>query len=417
MNSKQLYWLAGLCLLCSSRLPAEDLFDISARSIAVNGGIPTVVGDNRLQDLVEKVIKAQDQFAPYQNQSFTAALRYASVHDAITFAVSPGGTTAILDIPITGFSRTFTGANRDDVEEQIKTFMKKEGASELAKFLKAINAQSAVAVSDGNPMSTTATFASQSFNDFGMEMGETREEKENPKEYSGIGLGFAADVGRFEAEGFKGTTYSLPLYARFKLSDRVGLHFNLPLNYTELEGAQIFGAGVGLGFPIKVIPHAKDNPWYWQVTPSGGAVASGSEDLLAGGLLAQAAFTSLLAYDFKHFTLSMGNHLSWFEGIPLEYGDIKFDPGISQQVIKNGVKASIPFGRRWVAELYGIHTKFLETAAVDQYFTVGGELGYRFLGKPNAGKKKNGYVKIGLYSHLSDKFTSANAQFGTGWKF
>lgn len=417
MTHKKLCLLAGLCLLTSNPLRATDLFDVSAQSATVNGGTPTVIGDNNLPDLIEKVIKAQDEFAPYQSANFRASLRYASVYNAMTFIVGSGGTTASLNIPITGFSKTFNGATRDDVEAQIKSFLKKDGATELAKFLKAIDGKSAVAVSDGNPGSSTANSAAQSFNSYGMEMGETREEKENPRKAGGSGLGFSADVGRFEADGFKGTTYSLPLYARFKLSDRVGLNFDLPINYTKLEGAQIFGAGIGLGLPIKVIPHAKDSPWFWQVTPSGGAIASGSQDMLAGGLLAQGGFTSLLNYDFKNFSLSMGNQISFFQGIPLEYSDYKFDPNISQQIMKNGLKASIPFGRRWIFEVYGIHTEFLQSAAVDQYFTVGGDLGYRFLGKADSAKKKTGYVKIGLYSQLSDRYKATNAQFGTGWKF
>jgi hypothetical protein len=60
--------------------------------------------------------------------------------------------------------------------------------------------------------------------------------------------------------------------------------------------------------------------------------------------------------------------------------------------------------------VYGIHTKFLEAAAVDQYFTVGGDIGWR-------SKSTKSYWSAGIYSDISDKYTSVRAKFGTSWKF
>jgi hypothetical protein len=54
---------------------------------------------------------------------------------------------------------------------------------------------------------------------------------------------------------------------------------------------------------------------------------------------------------------------------------------------------------------------------LDQYVTVGGEIGYRLLGKADAPNKKGGYIKFGLYADVGDNYTSAHAQFGSGWKF
>ena len=168
---------------------------------------------------------------------------------------------------------------------------------------------------------------------------------------------------------------------------------------------------------MKVIPRTKGNPWAWQLTPFAGVSASGSKDFAAGGLLANGGLNSMLAHDFGRCTLSMGNHFSTYEGVPLTISSFKFDPGVSQQILKNGLKLDIPVGRRWIFDVYGVHTKFINTAAVDQYFTVGGELGYRMLGKADAANKKNGYMKLGVYADVGSNFTSAHAQVGTGWKF
>ncbi len=77
----------------------------------------------------------------------------------------------------------------------------------------------------------TARAASQSFSSYGMTAAETRDEKDDSDEDgSRSGFGMIADVGTIDANGIKGQVYSLPLYARFKLSKRGGLNFDIPLN-------------------------------------------------------------------------------------------------------------------------------------------------------------------------------------------
>lgn len=88
-----------------------------------------------------------------------AALDYAGVANAITFSQTPdlgSGTRATFVIPIIDFTRTFVGASRDEVEDQIEEFLKTEGADVYRRFLEAMNRSSPFAVSDGNPTSTTA---------------------------------------------------------------------------------------------------------------------------------------------------------------------------------------------------------------------------------------------------------------------
>ncbi|MDB6055755.1 MAG: hypothetical protein JWN25_3278 [Verrucomicrobiales bacterium] len=396
---------------------ASDLFQITATSPTVSSGSPVTLGSSSLLDLTDKFIHADSLFSPFSGSNYRGVLNYAGVQNAIVFTVNNSGPNprANLSIPSTGLNKSFSGATHDELDKNIENYLKKDGSAEYSKFLKAMSQQSTVAVTDGNPQSSTALFVTQAYQEFGQEDGQTREEKTSGSSESRTTLGFTADVGTFDANGIKGTTYTLPLFAKFKLTDRVGLAFNMPINWTKIEGANIFGGGLSIGVPIKVIKKEKDNPWFWQVTPNGGAYASGSEDFLSGGLMAQAGLTSLLSYDFNCCTLSMGNHFSWLQGVPLDVGDITFDPGIDQKIIKNGLKLSVPLGQHFVVEGYGIHTKFLETASVDQYATFGAELGYRLAGK--GAKKKSGYLKIGAYTDVSDKFSSVHAQFGTSWKF
>ncbi len=393
---------------------AADLFNATA----TDGITTTAAGDKNVVDLISRLVRAEGEFLPFNGTAFTAALNYAGVPNAIQFIENAAGTSVTLGIPSTGLSRTFNGPTRSDVDDQITAFLKKDGADEFAKFLKAMNRQSLVSVTDGNPNSATARAASQSFSSYGMTDAETRDEKDDSDEgVSRSGIGMVADVGTIDANGIKGQVYSLPLYARFKLSKRVGLNFDIPLSYADIEGSTIFGFGLGVALPIKAIPRTKNSPWYWQITPFGGANVTGSADFAAGGMLANGGLVSLIAHDFGRMTLSMGNQLSIHEGIPITVDDYKFDPGVSQQIIKNGVKLDVPFARRWVFDVYGIHTKFVEDAAVDQYFTVGAGIGYKRIPKPGSAKKGSGYIKLGFYADIGNDYTSAHAHFGTGWKF
>lgn len=398
--------LASIALLTAPvKTQAADLFTITA-----TGGPTVTVGANNVIDLIERAVNRSDAFAALVG-GVTGSLSYAGVANAITYTSAAAGSSSIT-IPSTGFSKNFA------TTQALTDFLKTDGSAEVAKFLKAMAAQSLVAITDGNPNASTARTAADAFQNYGMSFAQTKEEKDAEKPNSSrVGFGIIADVGSFDANGLKGSVYSLPMFARFKLTDRVGLDFNLPLNYTKIEGAEAFGLGLGLAVPVKVIPRTKDSPWYWQLTPFGGANASASKDLAAGGLLANGGLNSLVTYDFGNFALSMGNHLSVYEGIPITVSGYTFDPGVSQQMLKNGLKLDVPIGQRWIFDVYAVHTKFLTSAALDQYVTLGGEIGYRFLGKANAAKKSGGYMKLGLYADVGDNYTSAHAQFGTGWKF
>ncbi len=402
-----LFCVAGL-MPCAI---AGDLFNIN--TVTTDGGPPMnlTAGSSSVINLVQSAINADGSFASFANRGYSASLQYAGVANAINFTVNNAGTSATLQIPSTGFSKTFTGTSRSDLNSQITAFLKSDGESEYAKFLKAMNEQSTVAVSDGNPNSSTAMMASQAFDDYAFGPVESRDERAASEAQSVHAcIGAVADIGTFSSQGINGTSYSLPISMGFKFSDRVGIGVSVPLNYTEVEGAKIFSAGLTLALPVKIILPGDDQPWSWQLTPSGGAIASASEDMLAGGAIGQGGLSSMLTYDFGKFSLTMGNYFGWFEGIPVTLGGDTFNPDISQQIVKNGLKVSVPIKQHWVVEVYGIHTKFIESAAVDQYVTVGAEVGWR-------SSSTRSYWSIGFYSDIADNYTSTRAKIGTSWKF
>lgn len=409
-------------LLAPTRATAADLFNLTA-----TGGPSTVsVGSSDLLNLVDKAVKNSAEFSVLAGEPVVnARLTYQGVANALRFNLTDSGVPGAARFQAqltsqvsTSLNEQFHGSTRDELFNNLEDWFKREGSAAYTRLLKDLSAQSKVSPTDGNPGAATARSSFQNYTEYSSTMTETREEKEQPKDLAGrAGFGLVADVGIFDSKGIKGTAYSLPLFAKFKLSERVGLNFNIPLSYTEIESAKVFGVGLAIGVPVKVILKKKDNPWFWQVTPFGAGNAVGSKEIVTGGLIVNGGIGSVVSYDFGNFELSMGNQFGQYESIALEFDGVKVDPGVAQKIVKNGLKVGIPFAKRWVFEAYAVHTKFLEAAGVDQYITTGGEIGYRFLGKPDAAKKKNGYMKLGLYTDIGNGYFSPHIQFGSGWKF
>ena len=68
----------------------------------------------------------------------------------------------------------FTASSPDDLENQIEDYIQKGGSNEWAKFLEQTNAESKLALLDGNPRATTALAASSAFRRFGLDLSRTR---------------------------------------------------------------------------------------------------------------------------------------------------------------------------------------------------------------------------------------------------
>ena len=226
------------------------------------------------------------------------------------------------------------------------------------------------------------------------------------------GFSSTADVGSFRSQGINGQSYSWTPMIPIALGEarRVRLEFSLPLNFTQIEGSDEYRVGAQLGVAVLVVKRTRTQPWLWQVTPSVGAVVAGSADLVAGGVLASGGVTSYTSYRPNEWEFSMGNHISIHEGVKVSVGDYTFDPDVSQQIVKNGLKAGRSLGKRWYAEVYVVDTEFLKEAFVSRYTTVGAGVGYR-------GPNRKGYLMLGSYADFGANYQSAHFQFGTGWKF
>ena len=167
MSHKLPFAAALVVLLLAAPARGQTPFVVNAQSTTGPPTQATVSGSSMI-DLVENLIESQGLFANFQNQGFDASLNYGAMTDAIQFQRNAAGTSATVTIPSTGFSRTFTGGNESEVREQIEDFILREGAREYARFMKQVNQQSLLAVTDGNPQAATAVLSNSAFARFGL---------------------------------------------------------------------------------------------------------------------------------------------------------------------------------------------------------------------------------------------------------
>jgi hypothetical protein len=271
-------------------------------------------------------------------------------------------------------------------------------------------------LSDGTPISTTALLADYTFYGFGslserMALGLIP--SEDTSKQDAISLTF--DAGEFDIQGQHGQTYTIPIAGGFKINDRVRLDYEVPLQYITLDNTSLFQAGLTLDLPVRVIIPRADQPWSWIVTPTAALATSGSKEIIGGG-----ALTNVFSYQWHGITATYGNYISFFEGDVLTSDDPKFPSGVSQQIMKNGLRLDVPFAKSWIVEAYGIYTQFFQPAAISSYWTIGAEIGHHFTWEIEGRHLDLGYLSLGLYTEIGNQYNqyhSGHAQIGSAWRF
>jgi hypothetical protein len=407
---------------------ADDLFVISGTS---NGTPITPVGASNLIDLVNSAVNNQGQFTSLANTTAALSLNYGGIANAISVDKNPTNTFGTLTFvnkdgsrTTRTFDTTAPSANGCTLQQLIEDYLKKDGSSDLKSFFQAVNAQSVIAVSDGNPNSTTARMADQTFDRFGrfnrqtamtiqVEQHEEISADNELLEHPGFQLRVGGSAYSYKAGDFSGQSATLDSSFNWTFTTRVGLTLGTFIAYNTIEDADVYHLGLCLGVPIRPVLATPTQPWTWQITPSFSVAGSASEDAAAGGVIYGAAFTSLLRWQISNrFSLEMSNQAGFYDGRKLTFSSFEIDPGVSQQILKNGLEAQLTLGERgWY--LYGgaSYTNFLADAAVSNYVTPSAGIGWH---KPdNHGTS----FELGFLGDFGDNFTAYGARLSANFAF
>jgi hypothetical protein len=464
--------LAATGLAClTPTAHADDLFRVmvSANDPMVGD---LIVGGSSVPDLVEDLLDTQGQFARFDGEDFAASLRYAGVDDAISFTLSEDGDRATLQfLGREGDPLVFTADATGDVEDQIVEFLEKEGSATVADFLKEINKRSLVAVTDGNPQSTTAIMGAYKYNRFGKHQDLTRLERrimsgeviqpENPSpgvfragrrqqgdmqaigdtsgfdqsgaaqdnqtmgegapvgaahvqwfkpgSDTGLRIRFDAQAGISDADGLESTFVNLSGSVEYRVNRFWGIAASFPISYYDVEGADVFTAGAHVDVPIRLVQQDDGKGFTFQVAPGALIAGSGSYEMVSGGLFWGVGGTAMASYEMNDWLFSAAASYTHFDSISLELSEFEFDPDLTQDYVRVGGKASYNIGDN--AYVFGgaSYTDFLDEAAVDNYYSPTAGVGVRTAGDFN--------VRLAYEGDFGDDYEAHKVQLGVQLPF
>ncbi len=81
--------------------------------------------------------------------------------------------------------------------------------------------------------------------------------------------------------------------------------------------------------------------------------------------------------DFVNVRMSFSSQISFHEGITMRYQGFAFDPGVSQQIWKNGLKGTANIGENFYIYGTATYSQFIQNAGVDSWWSPGGGVGFR----------------------------------------
>lgn len=385
------------------------------RAEATNGVVRISEGNASMLALLDRAIRREGEFAALAGTDYTASLTFLGVPNAIGIDLNAAGTVATLSMPSIRFSQDFTGADEDEVRGRIKAFLKREGADIIARLRSATRAVSAAGVTDGNPDANTATAARSIFFTQGLtSAGElVFGPGDVPTGRNRAGFSVTGRTAEMEIAGEHYTATKLGFSAELinlRLSERVGLEMPISADYVEIAGTEIYGGGVFLALPIRIQVQDTARALGWRLTPVAGGQTRVSFDAVSGAITWHAGLVNTLDYRVnRRLIVSLINQASYHEGLPIALRGFTFESDVNQVILKNGVRAVTPLGKRGHGGIHYVHTDFMRVAAIDAYHTAGVTVDAR-LGESLA-------AGVVLESDWADGYRSAGGRLQVQWRW
>ncbi len=367
-------------VLPTHRVCAGDLWEILVTNTDGSGVPDLLITGSSLPNLLDNLVNASGSFQSFSGVALSADISFAGIPDVINVTVDPATMTGTLTFTILGAGAqtfVFTGT---DLADQIEQFIKDNLANQVTAFLQAINALSLIAVTDGTPLSTTALSAQYVFDRFGLHADLTAWERRQVDAEAfkeGIRVRIDTFYNSISTDVGNGNSFSIVPSVEWYLSKDLSIALQIPINYLDIEGSDVYNIHANLAVPIRVIAPTDDSPLGLTLTPFGTLAGAGSVDLIAGGLIGGGGLLGTVSLDFVNIRVSFSSQISFHEGITMRYQGFSFDPGVSQQIWKNGLKGTANIGENFFVYGTVTYSQFLQNAAVDTWWSPGAGVGFR----------------------------------------
>lgn len=314
-------------------------------------------------------------------------------------------TQLVLSIPVLGVTQSFQGATRDESQQMLKDYFKKNGNNILGQMSKELAATSPVDPVAGNPNSLMSQLVALDFsNAFSSQVSALKDSNGSGNSNNLIGIGVQAS--QYRQAGQTSKAFTLPLSYTFRndLDPRRQLTFNLPITMIDAEGSKSYNLAIGGAYRFPV----NDN---WALAPAVNLAIVGSSDLGALASVTSVSLTSTYLFRLDHFDVAIGNMAGYYATSKVKSGDYSYDPGIKNTALRNGVMLSQPVsigGRTMSVEYSLTDTHFFgDTLYIEHYDEIGISLGTN----KRKGSSRS-YFRSGLSYLYSSKSKGGSLNFG-----
>jgi len=364
------------------------------------------VANNHLLDLTYDALNAQNGFSALAGQAYTAGLTWGGVPNAMVLTSNASGTVVTVTMPKTGFSQTFTGYDRQDVETQIKQFVEKGDPAAFAQLMHTLNQESPLSMIAGNPGAMAETFSMDAYNRYGMSPDFGLEPKATGDKVQ-IGVDF--DGGRISTTAGSASYAAADIYGGFRFTNNLALQLALPMEFRNDDGAASYMVGFQAGLPITILPDKAGNGPFWQLTPWGTIESDYSPDQSIGGLVGGGGATSSFNVRTGFLVWTLADQWSYQSGLPFHFAQYHFDTSANQELVTNGGKLTYNFGKGYYVDAGVSYTDVLDLARVTDYLTVTAGVGAHIT--PNSG------YRLSYDGNVGHRYRDYGGSLNVWWSF
>ena len=362
----------ALSLLAAVPAAAQTCDKSYAFQTVVNGSAGSLICDWNSKSFLDTLSNLNLSNINYTSTSAaTATARFNDV--AVTLSYLANSRTLSYSFPQLGISGSFTGSTRDDSENLLENYLKKEGViGKIMNYQARNSATSPIAGVGGLvPLAISADFGT-SFNN-------------SPTAVSGPAttgaasnnlLSAALQYGQFRlsgvSDGIKTTTLPLSYTIRNDIDPRRQLTFSTPITLLQLGDTRTVHTGLGLAYRLPMNDR-------WTLTPAGRVSVVASVDRATASLLYSGSLSSNYVIPVKGFDLVIGNMVGYYATGKVAVGDYSASPDLRYTATRNGIMISQPvtLGRKLTAEYSLIDTRYIgsQKPLIDNFQELGITLG------------------------------------------
>lgn len=352
---------------------AANLFTITG---TVAGGVPETrtYGYQSAEQVfaAPKFENLHREFASYSGtEAATLNVDFRGLPMTVAYP-NAGDPTLTFEVPSLHISQVFHGHTREESQQLFSDFMKREGGAILNQIMKKLAAESPYDPIAGNPNSLMSKMVAS---DFAIGFGNPTPAGATPDGDNTSNLiGIGARLSTLRQNGITNSSFTLPFSytIRSDIDPRRQLVFNLPVSYSDIEGAKAYAVGLGAAYRLPMSDE-------WTLTPAISYGAAGSRDMASYGQAVSVSLTSAYAFEGDGYDVVVGNMVGFYKSLKLSASGYSYHADIQNTVLRNGVMLSHPanlFGRKLAVEYSLIDTRFFGTDLyMEQYNELGVTLG------------------------------------------